>query len=127
MALLPPQAEPRMHGLQRGHTVLLGHHTAGADFAGGDQGDVDSGVREGAEHPPRRARGGGHAGTDGTHPCKRLTRFNGGPGPLGQQGCQGYVGAAAVLLAQDEADVAGPVAVLAFGLDDGVQADAPIR
>ena len=89
----PTELEAGVDRLQGCHAVLFRHHTAGADFAGGDQADVDLRVRQGPEHPPCGTGRGGHPGTDSTDPGDGITVLQGGSGPLGQQGCEGHIGA----------------------------------
>ena len=127
MVLLSPQPKARMHSLQRCDAVLLGNHTAGANFTGGDQPDVDSRIRQGSEHPAGGSWCCGHTGADGTDAGDGIAFLQCCAGPLSQQWRQCHIGAAAVLLAQDEADVAGAVAVLPLGLNDGIKTDAPFR
>ena len=121
------QSESGVHHLKRLNASLFGHHTAGSDFAGGDQTDVDACIRQRTEHAPCCAGRCRHPRAHSTHPGNGLTILQSGTGPLGQQGGQGHVGAGAVVLAQDEGDVARSVAVLTFRLNDRIEADAVVR
>ena len=127
VSFLPTELEARVNGLQGCHAVLFRHNTAGADFAGGDQGDVDLRVSQGPEHAPCRSGRGGHAGTDGADLGDARAVLERGAGPLGQQWCEGHIGAGPILFAEDETDVAAAITVLPLGLNDGVQADRGIR
>ena len=127
MAFLASQPEACVHGLQGRHTVLLRHNAAGADLTGGDQPDVDAGIRQGTEHPTGGAGGGRHSRAHSADPGDGLPFFQCGAGPLRQQGSQGDIRPVAILLAQDETDVAGTVAVESLRLNDGIEADAPFR
>ena len=126
MTLLTSQSESGVHHLEGLDASIFGNHTAGSDFAGGDQADVDAGVRQRPEHAPCRPWCCRHPRAHSTHPGNGLTILQSGTGPLGQQGGQGHIGAGAVVLAQDEGDVARSVAVLTFRLNDRIEADAVV-
>ena len=91
--LFASQSESGVHHLEGLNAGLFGHHTAGSDFAGSDETDVDAGVRQRAEHAPRRSWSCRHSSAHSTHPGNGLTILQSGTGPLGQQGGQGYIGA----------------------------------
>ncbi len=57
-----------MDRLKRPHAIGFRHHATGANFAGGDQFDVDAGFGDGAEHAGRGTGGAGHAGPHGADP-----------------------------------------------------------
>ena len=121
------QSESCVNHLEGLDASFFCHHTAGSDFTGGDQTDVDSCIGQRSEHAPRRPWRCRHSSADSTHPGNGLTILKSCAGPLGQQGGQGHIGAGTVVLAQDESDVARSVAVLTFRLNDRIQADTVVR
>ena len=121
------QAETGMYDLERLDPVGFRNDTACADLTGGDQSDVDPRIGKSSEHPACGAGSGSHPCTHRAHPGNGLAILEGGSRPLGQQRGESHVCAGSIVLAQDEADVAGTVMVLSLGLHDRVQADAVVR
>ena len=119
-----------MHRLERPDPVGFSHHAAGADLAGGDQFDVDAGLRQAAKHAGRRSRCAGHACSHGTHPGDRGSFLEAGAAPAGQHRPQGPFGAGAVVTLEGEAHVTAEFRSHPMGalrLNDRVEADAGIR
>jgi len=54
--------------LQGRFPILLGHHATDADLAGGNHGNVDARIRQGAEHAASGAGGAGHSRPHGADP-----------------------------------------------------------
>lgn len=126
MAGAAAQLEPGVHGLKRSDAIAFGHHTAGADFAGGDHLDVHAGVRQVAEHAPSGAGRCRHARTHGADAGNGGSILKQGAGPLGQQVGEGAIGGGAVVALEREADVAAAISMLPLRLHDAIEADARI-
>ena len=127
MAFRTAELEAGMDGFEGFDSIGFGDDATGPDFAGGDQFDVHSRFSKKAEHSARCSRGGRHPSADRADAGNCGPIFENGTGPLGKERRECLIRGCSVLAFHDEADVTAAIAVLPFGLNDGIKADAGIR
>lgn len=127
MAFSSAELEAGMHGFKGFDAIGFGDHATGSDFTRGDQFDVHARFGKEAEHASCRSCGGRHPSTNRADAGYRRTILENGTGPLGQERCERLIRGCPVFPFHDEADVTAAIAVLPFGLNDRIKADAGIR